>query len=94
MRSTHVSVGAGNAHRISLTQTTVDGTATALSDYVATTGQITFASNQASATIRIPLQIEPGAQTLKSFSVILSNARGGATLGTQTAAEARSTDTR
>jgi hypothetical protein len=73
---------------------TVDGTASALSDYVATTGQVSFAVGQLSAVIRIPLQIEPGAQAPKSFSIILTNPRGGATLGPLTATEVRITDTR
>jgi len=73
---------------------TVDGTATALSDYVATTGQIHFNAGQLGTTIRIPLQIEPGAQPLKTFAVILTNPRGGATLGARSSAEVRITDTR
>jgi hypothetical protein len=73
---------------------TVDGTATALSDYVATTGQIHFNAGQLGATIRIPLQIEPGAQPLKTFGVILTNPRGGATLGVRSSAQVRITDTR
>ena len=44
--------------------------------------------------IRIPLQIELGAQPLKSFSVTLTNPRGGATLGPRTTTEVRITDTR
>ena len=48
----------------------------------------------ASAVIRIPLQVDPGAQPLKAFSVILTNPRGGATLGPQSTAEVRITDTR
>jgi len=73
---------------------TVDGTATALSDYVATTGQIHFNAGQLGTTIRIPLQIELGAQPLKTFRVILNNPHGGATLGAQSSAEVRITDTR
>ncbi len=44
--------------------------------------------------IRIPLQIEPGAQLPKAFSVILTNPRGGATLGARITTEVRITDTR
>ena len=73
---------------------TADGAATALSDYVATTGQVSFASSQLSAVIRIPLQVDPGAQPLKTFLVILTNPRGGATLGPQSTAEVLITDTR
>jgi hypothetical protein len=84
----------GGASGVTVDFVTVDGTATALSDYVATTGQVAFASGQTSAVIRIPLQIEPGAQPLKAFSVILTNPRGGATLGAQSTTEVRITDTR
>jgi hypothetical protein len=89
-----VSRTGGGASGVTVDFATADGTATALNDYVATTGQLTFASSQLSATIRIPLQIEPGAQPLKTFSVILSNVRGGAILGTRPSAEVRITDTR
>jgi len=85
--------GAG-ASGVTVDFATVDGTATALNDYVATTGQVSFAANQASTVIRIPLQIELGAQPLKSFSVTLTNPRGGATLGPQATTEVRITDTR
>jgi hypothetical protein len=49
---------------------------------------------QMGATIRIPLQIEPGAQPLKTFGITLTNPRGGATLGAHSSAEVRITDTR
>jgi hypothetical protein len=84
----------GGASGVTVDFATVDGTATALSDYVATTGQVSFASGQASAVIRIPLQIELGAQPLKSFSVTLTNPRNGATLGARKTTEVRISDTR
>jgi hypothetical protein len=89
-----VSRNGNGARGVTVDFTTVDGTATALSDYVATTGQINFNAGQMGATIRIPLQIEPGAQPLKTFRVTLTNPRGGATLGAQSSAEIRITDTR
>jgi len=84
----------GGASGVTIDFATIDGTATALDDYVAMTGQVSFASGQMSAVIRIPLQIEAGAQPLKAFSVILTNPRGGATLGPQSTTEVRITDTR
>jgi hypothetical protein len=84
----------GAASNVAVDFATVDGTATALADYTATTGTLTFGYLQTGQKIRIPLQIEPGAQPLKSFSVILSNPRGGAILGARPAAEVRITDTR
>jgi hypothetical protein len=84
----------GVAGNVQVDFATADGTATALSDYVATTGTLTFGYLQTGQTIRIPLQIEPGAQAIKTFSVILSNPRGGAILGALPAADVRITDTR
>jgi hypothetical protein len=84
----------GAASGVSVDFATIDGTATATDDYVTTTGTVTFAAGQASQVIRIPLKIEPGPQPLKSFSVVLSNPAGGASLGVRTTAEVRITDTR
>ena len=84
----------GAASNVSVDFATEDGTATALSDYVATTGTINFAYLQTAQRIVIPLQIEPGAQPTKSFRVRLSNPRGGATLGTRISTEVCITDTR
>src|SRR6185295_8903079 len=84
----------GVASNVTVDFATEDGTATALNDYVATTGTVNFAYLQTAQRIVIPLQIEPGAQAPKSFRVRLSNPRGGATLGTRTSAEVRITDTR
>jgi len=61
---------------------------------VATSGTVTFGVNQTTQTIKIPLQIEPGAQPMKTFGVILSSPRGGAILGTRTFATVNITDTR
>ena len=45
-----------------------------------------FAANQLTQTILVPLRVEGGRQPAKTFSVILSNPRGGASLGTQSRA--------
>ena len=82
------------ASNVSVDYATVDGTASALSDYVATTGTVSFAAGQLSQRITIPLQIEPGAQPTKSLGVVLSNIRGGATLGGFVKAEVRIVDTK
>jgi hypothetical protein len=82
------------ASNVTVDFATVDGTATALSDYVATTGTVSFAAGQVSQRITIPLQIEPGAQPTKSFGVVLSNIRGGAILGPFVNAEVRIADTK
>ena len=82
------------ASNVSVDYATVDGTASALSDYVATTAPSSFAAGQVSQRITIPLQIEPGAQPTKSFGVVLSNIRGGAILGGFANAEVRIVDTK
>jgi Calx-beta domain/Beta-propeller repeat len=74
--------------------TTADGTAVAGTDYVATTGTATFGVGQTSLAILVPLQIEPGAEAVKSFSVTISNPGGGASLGGRTTTEVRITDSR
>jgi hypothetical protein len=71
----------GFAGGVSIDFATADGTATALNDYTAMTGTLNFPAGVVAQTIRIPLQIEPGAEATKTFSVLLSNPRGGATLG-------------
>ena len=60
----------------------------------ATTSTLTFGASQTSQTIKIPLLVEPGAQPIKSFSVLLSNPGSGATLGARTSATVNVTDTR
>jgi hypothetical protein len=89
-----VSRTGGAASAVTVDFTTADGSATSAADYVATTGTITFAAGQTSQIIRIPLQIEVGAQPVKSFTVVISNPGGGGTLGARTTAEVRITDPR
>ena len=64
---------------------TSNGTATAGSDYQATTGTATFAVGQAVQTISIPLVNDGIAETSETFAVRLANP-SGATLGSQTTA--------
>jgi hypothetical protein len=89
-----VSRTGGAASGVTVDFATADGTATSAADYVATTGTITFAAGQTSQVIRIPLQIDVGAQPVKSFTVVISNPAGGGTLGARTTAEVRITDPR
>ena len=75
---------------------TVDGTASALSDYVATTGhRVVRGWAGEPSGITIPLQIEPGAQPTKSFrSWCSATFGGGAILGGFANAEVRIVDTK
>ncbi len=76
----------GGASGVSVDFATADGTASGASDFVPTTGVVMFAANQLTQTILVPLRVEGGRQPAKTFSVILSNPRGGASLGTQSRA--------
>jgi len=76
----------GGASGVSVDFATADGTASDASDYFPTTGTVTFAVNQPTRTILIPLRVEGRGQPAKNFFVILSNPQGGASLGTQTRA--------
>ncbi len=70
---------------------TADGTAissspTGLNDFTATTGTLTFGAGNASATIVIPIIQDTRAEGNETFTVVLSNPQGGATLGTPSVA--------
>jgi Calx-beta domain len=83
----------GAAGGVTVDFITADGTAVAGADYTTTSGTVTFAAGQMSRTISVPLVIEPGAQPLKTFSVVISNPGGGGTLGARQSAQVRITDT-
>jgi hypothetical protein len=89
-----VSRTGGAASGVTVAFATADGTALAGTDYVNTTGTITFAAGQASQVIPIPLMIEPGVQPVKSFTVTISSPSLGAVLGARQTAEVRITDPR
>jgi hypothetical protein len=82
----------GGADGVTVDFATVDGTATEAADYDTTNGTLTFAAGEMSRTITVPLKIEGGPQPTKSFSVVISNATGGATLGVRAMAEVRIAD--
>lgn len=75
-----VTLSSPSASALTVDFTTVDGTAVAGSDYVATSGTVTFAPNQLSAPIRIPVKTDFVEEVTETFSVLLSNPSGGATL--------------
>jgi len=74
----------GGASEVTVDYATVDGTGTALHDYVPVTDTVTFNANDMLKTVRIPLR--PGATVGSNFGVILSNPQGRATLGGQSTA--------
>jgi uncharacterized repeat protein (TIGR01451 family) len=71
----------GRASEAAVDYTTVAGTAQAGDDYGALSGTLTFAANQATATLVIPISQDELLEGAESFTVVLSNARGGLRLG-------------
>ncbi|MGF1514909.1 MAG: Calx-beta domain-containing protein [Elainellaceae cyanobacterium] len=62
---------------------TSDGTASAGTDYTATSGRLTFAAGQTSQTIAVPILNDTSVESNETFAVTLSNP-AGALLGSQT----------
>jgi hypothetical protein len=60
---------------------TANGTATAGADYTAVSGTLSFAANQASKTIIIPLAADAAAEPAETFTVLLRNPQGTLQLG-------------
>ena len=61
---------------------TADGSATAGSDYTATNGTLTFGPGESSKSFTVPVTSDSVHEDGESFQVTLSNAGGGASLGT------------
>lgn len=73
----------GTASGVTAQYATSDGTALAGVDYVATAGTVTFAYNQTTATITIPLlQDLTSRDAVRAFSITLSAPTGAGTIGT------------
>jgi hypothetical protein len=66
---------------VSVNYSTVDGSAQAGVDYVATSGTASFAPGHASAVVRVPLLVDPVTASSRTFSFALSDPGGGASLG-------------
>lgn len=62
---------------VTVQYTTADGTAVSGVDYQATAGTLTFAPNETSKPITVPVVDRPGFQGTRTFLVNLSNAVGG-----------------
>jgi large repetitive protein len=72
----HVSEPHSNA--VSIDYRTADGGATAGSDYTAVSGTLTFAKNELTKTILVPVKGDRAVEFTESFFVNLQNAKGGA----------------
>jgi endonuclease I len=71
----------GAAGAVTVAWATMDGTAAAGSEYVAGGGALSFANGQTEATLSVALLDDTTAEDNKSFSVVLGNVTGGASLG-------------
>ena len=71
----------GSDGEVSVDYTTVDGTAVAGQDYNAASGTVTFADGQTTADVVISLIDDADIESAEAFSLAISNAVGGATLG-------------
>ncbi|MFT3706940.1 MAG: Calx-beta domain-containing protein [Archangium sp.] len=82
-----VSRSGGSNGAVSVDFTTADGTAIAGSDYTASAGTLMWMDADVSdKTISIPLADDSELESDETFNVTISNAQGGATLGSQLAA--------
>ena len=73
-----VSVSEPHSNAVTVDYRTANGTATAGSDYNAVSGQLTFAKNQMSKTILVPVIGDRAIESSEMFFVNLQNAKGGA----------------
>lgn len=74
----------GSDGEVTVDYATTDGTATAGDDYTSTSGTLTFADGETSKSISIPILDNADTDGDSAFDVNLSNAGGGASLGSPT----------
>ncbi len=71
-----VSMGRAAAGTVTVDYATEDGTATAGTDYTATSGTLTFAAGETSKTVSVPVIDDAVDEGRETFTLRLSNARG------------------
>lgn len=71
-----VSLSEPHGNSVTVNYRSVDGSATAGSDYTAVSGKLTFAKGQNSKTVLVPVRGDRSAEPDEQFSVVLSNAKG------------------
>ncbi|MEA3207915.1 MAG: hypothetical protein QOE70_972 [Chthoniobacter sp.] len=82
----------GAAGEVSVNYATADGTALADADYTATSGTLTFPAGVKSKSFTVPILDDTLPEAPESFSVLLSDVAGGATLGALNMAKINITD--
>ena len=75
----------GRLGEVSVDYATVDGSADS-SDYTPESGTVTFADGESEKTVTIAINDDTTDEDLESFTVVISNATGGAELGSETTA--------
>ena len=71
----------GGSAAFAVTAATADGSAVAPADYAATSGTVSFAEGQTSATVSVAIAQDAADEADESFTLTLSGATNGATLG-------------
>jgi hypothetical protein len=90
--SINVTRTGGSEGTVRVSYTTEDGSAVAGSDYVATSGQLTFEDGETSKTISVTITNDQIGEAADTFTVSLSDPTGGASLGANTEVEVRILD--
>jgi Calx-beta domain len=93
MRTITITRTGGSAGAVGVTFATSNGTATAGSDYTATTQTVSFASGDtANKTVSVPITDDTSVEGNETVKLTLSNPTGGATLGNPSTAVLTITD--
>lgn len=73
----------GDGRAVTVDYATANGTATAGTDYTATSGTLAFAQGQGAKTFTVPITDDAAIEAVETFTVKLGNPVGGAVLGTK-----------
>lgn len=82
----------GSEGTVGVSYATSNGTATAGSDYTSTSGTLSFIGGDTSETFTVPITDDPDDESSETFTITISSATGGASLGSPTSATATISD--